>query len=327
MKRLILAFLLFLLYGCSKDTSIKIQHQPLAHHSFQEVWKEVASDPYKTLPQESISFGKLFTFSKNIILHDAKRTLSERSDIRKPFDKLAHPNGICLKGVWRITEASPYSGYFKKGTHASIIARASSAMSNTKRGEIRSFGFAGKIFPNKKKNTGYTANFFLIDDLGGTDAAHYTDVALSNAPQVSTTSEVLKNLLYALKVASAFKDADVHPNIRQLYEVSELDEKVKSRSITPKWMKISAQKGQAVDAEDFRDEFIMTKGHKMVFNIFVTSKEKNGQKEWHKIGAITFDAAIASMSCDHRLHFHHPVWRDDIKYYEKDYSTVDTSFN
>jgi len=237
MKRLILIFILFPFYGCSKDISTDTQNQPLTQHTFQAVWKEVASDPYKTLPQESISFGKLFTFSKNIILNDAKRTLSEQSDIRsKPFDKLAHPNGICLKGVWRITQANPYSGYFKNGTQASIIARASSAMSKTKRGEIRAFGFAGKIFPNKKINTEYTANFFLIDDLGGTDAAHYTDVALSNEPQVSTTSEVLKNLLYALKVAKAFGDADAHPNIRQLYEISELGEKVKSQSITPPQM-------------------------------------------------------------------------------------------
>ena len=315
MKRLIFTFLLFPFYGCAKSIHTETQHQPLSQYSIQEVWKEVASDPYKTLPQDSISFGKLFTFTKNIILRDAKRTLSERSDIREPFDKLAHPNGICLKGIWKITQTNPYSGYFQKGTQASIIARASSAMSKTKRGEIRAFGFAGKIFPNEKKNTEYTANFFLIDDLGGTDAAHYTDVVLSNEPQVSTTSEVLKNLLYALKVAKAFGDADAHPNIRQLYEISELGEKVKSRSITPKWMKISAQKGQTVDAEDFRDEFIMSKNHKMVFNIFVASKEKNGQKEWHNIGTISFDTAVASMSCDHRLHFHHPVWREDIKYF------------
>ena len=315
MKRLIIASLLFPFYGSSKNISTDTQHQSLIQQNAQDVWKEVVSDPYKILPQDSISFGKLFTFTKNIILRDAKRTLSERSDIRKPFDKLAHPNGICLRGMWHITEASPYSGYFKKGTQASIIARASSAMSKTKRGEIRAFGFAGKIFSNEKKNTEYTANFFLIDDLGGTDAAHYTDVALSNEPQVSTTSEVLKNILYALKVAKAFGDADAHPNIRQLYEISELGEKLKSQSITPKWMKISAKKGQTIDAEDFRDEFIISKNHKMVFNIFVASKEKNGQKVWHEIGTITFDTAIASMSCDHRLHFHHPVWREDIKYF------------
>jgi len=319
MKRLILIFILFQFNGCSKDISTETQHQTLTKHSFQNVWEEVASAPYKTLPQDSISFGKLFTFSKNIILSDAKRTLTEHSDIRKPFDKLVHPNGICLKGVWEITQANPYSGYFKNGTHALIIARASSAMTQTKRGEIRAFGLAGKIFPTNNKdkiNIEHTANFFVIDDLGGTDAAHYTDVVLSNEPQMSTTSEVLKNLFYALKVAKAFGDADAHPNIRQLYEISELDEKVKSKSITPKWMKITAKKGQTVDAEDFRDEFIMTKGRKMVFNVSVASKENNGEKEWKEIGTITFDTAIASMSCDHRLHFHHPIWRDDLKYFQ-----------
>ena len=319
MKRLILIFTLFQFNGCSKNINTETQHQTLTKHSFQDVWKEVASDPYKTLPQDSISFGKLFTFSKNIILSDAKRTLTEYSDIRKPFDKLAHPNGICLKGVWEITQKNPYSGYFEDGTRALIIARASSAMSQTKRGEIRAFGLAGKIFPTNNKNkisTEHTANFFLIDDLGGTDAEHYTDVVLSNEPKMSMTSEVLKNLLYALKVAKAFGNADVHTNIRQLYEISELGEKVKSKSITPKWMKIAAQKGQTVDTEDFRNEFLMTKGRKMVFNISVASKENNGGKEWKEIGTITFDTAIASMSCDHRLHFHHPVWRDDLRYFQ-----------
>jgi len=29
---------------------------------------------------------------------------------------------------------------------------------------------------------------------------------------------------------------------------------------------------------------------------------------------ITFDESVVSNSCDHRLHFHHPKWRDDLKY-------------
>jgi len=291
---------------------------PLIKHSFQDVWSEVASDPLSTLPQETISLGKLFTFSKNIILADAKRTLVDRADISEHFDKLAHPNGICLKGIWKIHSENPYSGYFKNSTKALIIARASSAMSKTKRGETRAFGVAGKIFPTtdeKQINDEHTANFFVIDDLGGTDAEHFTDVKLTNEPEVSTTSEVVKNLLYALKVAKAFGDADENPNIRQLYEISELGEEDKSNIITPKWMKISAQKGQTVDAEDFRDEFIFTNNKKIVFDISIASKEVNGKKDWKTIGTITFNTSVVSTSCDHRLHFHHPKWRDDLKHF------------
>jgi len=63
----------------------------------------------------------LFTWKKNIILEDSKRTLEEHADILAPFEKLAHPNGLCLKGYWDIHTANPYSGYFKQGCKALII--------------------------------------------------------------------------------------------------------------------------------------------------------------------------------------------------------------
>ena len=318
MKALYLLFILFTISSCSKDVSLSTSTPILpTQHSFQDVWSEVTSDPLRTLPQNTVTFGKLFTFSKNIILGDAKRTLADRRDIIEPFDKLAHPNGVCLKGVWYIDKANPYSGYFKQNSKALIIARASTALSKTQRGDIRAFGFEGKLFPTtntKQINKEPTANFFAIDDLGGTDALHYTDVSMTNEPSVTTTSEVVKNILYALKIAKAFSDADSHSSLRQLYEISELGEKDKSNIITPKWIKISAKSGQSVDAKDFRDEFSLNKHKKIFFNIEVSSKEINHKKAWQTIGTITFDTSVVSNTCDHRLHFHHPVWRDDLRY-------------
>ena len=316
MKALTLLLILLTINGYTKEIPTKEQNT-YKQHSFQDVWREVTSDPLRTLPQNTVTFGKLFTFSKNIILGDAKRTLADHRDIISPFDKLAHPNGVCLKGLWQIHKANPYSGYFKQYSKALIIARASTALSKTKRGDIRAFGFAGKLFPttNKKQiNTEHTANFFAIDDLGGTDALHYTDVVMTNEPSVTTTSEVVKNILYALKIAKAFASADSHSGIRQLYEISELGERNKNNIITPKWLKISARNGQSVDAKDFREEFVLDKGKKIVFDIAVASKEIYEKKEWQTIGTITFDASIVSNTCDHRLHFHHPIWRDDLKY-------------
>jgi len=316
MKALTLLLILLTTYGWTKDMPIK-NPDTYKQHSFQDVWHEVTSDPLHTLPQNTVTFGKLFTFRKNLILADAKRTITERRDIIEPFDKLAHPNGVCLKGLWHIDKANPYSGYFKQNSKALIIARASTALSKTKRGDIRAFGFAGKLFPTTKvdkSNSEHTANFFAIDDLGGTDALHYTDVAMTNEPSVTTTSEVLKNILYALKIAKAFASADDHSDIRQLYEISELGEKDKKNIITPKWIRISARSGQSVDAKDFRDEFSLNKHKKIFFNIEVASKEINHKKEWQTIGTITFDASVVSNTCDHRLHFHHPVWRDDLRY-------------
>jgi len=314
MKTIFLTLMIFTLNGCTNEISSKPSTLPVnTPHSFQEVWNEITSDPLTTLPQNSVTFGKLFTFSKNIILANAKRTLVERRDIIEPFDKLAHPNGVCLKGTWKITQENPYSGYFKNNSKALIIARASTALSKTKQGEIRPFGLAGKLFPTTNPNqinSEPTANFFVIDDLGGTDAKHYTDVKMTNEPTVSKTSEVFKNLLYALKVAKAFSSADKNSGIRQLYEISELGEPNKSNIITPKWIQISAQKGQTVDAKDFREEFLLNT-KEIVFNIEVASKEQNSIKNWKKIGTITFDKAIVSDTCDHRLHFHHPIWRDE----------------
>ncbi len=308
----IIFFILFQFIGCAKEMKkdLKSAKNPI-ENQFEAVWSEVASDPYVKLPQNRVSFGKLFSWSRNIILDNAKRTLEDRANILEPFEKLAHPNGICLKGFWEIEKDNSYSGYFKKGSKALIIARASSAMSNTKRGEIRAFGFAGKLFPTTnplKINSEYTANFFVIDDLGGTKAEHFTDVILTNEPTVTTNSEVIKYLLYALKVAKAFADADEHSGIRQLYEISELKEKGKVK--TPKWMKIVAKSGQTVDADDFREELMVKDNKKIIFDISVADHEFNGKKDWETIGKITFNASVTSYSCDHRLHFHHPKWKD-----------------
>ena len=177
---------------------------------------------------------------------------------------------------------------------------------------IKLFGTTDK----EKILTNSTANFFVIDDLGGTDAQYYTDVTLTNEPDVSITKSVVSYILYAVKVASAFSDADEHSGIRQLYELSYLGENNSSSVITPKWIKIEAQQNQtAFGVEDFRDEFKLAANENLVFNISVTSQEIKGVKQFKKIGTITFDSSIVSTTCDHRLHFHHPLWRDDLVYF------------
>jgi len=288
----------------------------LPQNQFQSVWDEVNSDPLTTLPQDTVSYSKLFDGAIDLISKNAQRTLNDHADMLEPFNKLAHPNGVCMRGIWEIDTDNNFSGYFQNGSKALIIGRASSAMSNTKKGENRAFGLAGKLFPTQDVQEIFTlpsANFFVINDLGGTDAEYYTDVELTNEPDVSFTGSVFGALAYSIKVASAFSDADSNSGIRQLYEISYLGENNNSNITTPKWMKISAQEGQtAYGVDDFRDEFTLDTNQTIVFNIFVSSVEVNNIKEWIKIGTITFDESVVSYSCDHRLHFHHPVWRDDL---------------
>jgi len=304
------AFLI--LSACAATDLSKPLNTVAINNQFQYVWKQVTSDPVDKLPQDRVSYRKLFSGGKDIITGNSKRTLDNHANILPSFNKLAHPNGICFKGVWNIHAENKYSGYFKKNTKALIIVRASSAMSNTRRGEIRSFGFAGKIFPTMNpslKNKENTANFFLIDDLGGTKSEHFTDVTLSNEPSISKNSEIFKSLLYVAKIASAFSNVDKNPKVRQVYEISQLGES--SNIITPQWMKVEAKSGQTSNALDFRDELKIT-NNKLVFNISVASRKIKGKKDWENIGTISLDASVVSKSCDHRLHFHHPRWRTDL---------------
>ena len=314
MKLLLSILILFSFGGCTTKMKV-MEEKPYRATSFNEVWNQVASDSYKELPQTEVSYFKLSNSKEDVILKDAHRTLSDRSDILEPFEKLAHPNGICFSGVWEIDMPNIYSGEFKQGSKSLIIARASTALSNTKSGSTRAFGFAGKLFPTinpSEKNTQASANFFLIEDLGGTDAEFYRDISLTNEPPVSITLEVIKNALYGLKVSSTFSDADKHPTIRQLYEISQLGESAKI--VTPKWMKIEIADTKTIDAADFREELTIRDLKLLVFNVSVANKMQDEKKEWQRIGKITFDSSVVSKSCDQRLHFHHPKWKDDLDY-------------
>ncbi len=311
MKISLLILLILSLEGCAKEAN-RINNYPTltTKNQFQAVWNVVKSNPYKTLPQTEVSFSKLFTWKKNIILEDAKRTLKSRADILPPFEKLAHPNGICFKGIWSIEKLNGYSGYFKKGSQALIIVRISSAMSNTKQGEIRAFGLAGKLFPTTnplKVNAQPSANFFVIDDLGGTDAKNFTDVALTNTPPLSTNTTLLKHIAYGLKVNSAFKIADKNPSKRQLYEISELGEKGVVKA--PKWIRVTSENSINSKAKDFRDELKLSGSKKLILKIEIADKIKENQKIWQDIGTIKLDKSVSSYGCDQQLHFHHPKWR------------------
>lgn len=316
MRLLCVITMLFSLSGCGAKMDA-ISEKNDYNASFNEVWNLVKSDELENLPHDEVSFFKLFSFMQDNILKDSQRTLDNHSDILEPFEKLAHPNGICFKGIWDIDTENIYSGYFKKSSQALIIARSSTAMGNTDSDGTRAFGFAGKLFPTtnpNRLNSEYSANFFLIDDLGGTDAKHYTDVQLTNEPSLSFTLEVFKTLFYVLKVSYTFSKVDENPNIRQLYEISELGENENKNVITPKWMKIEAKDSEKVDANDFRDELKIKDGEELIFNIYVANEIINAKKAWQKIGTITLDKSVVSKSCDHRLHFHHPKWRSDLDY-------------
>lgn len=290
-----------------------------AGSSFTEVWNQVSSDPYAELPHDAVTLSSFFGFLENKLLEASRRTLSDRSDLLPRFRKLLHPNGVCLAGTWNITAPTPWSGYFRQGSHALFIARASTALTATRRGQFRAFGFAGKLFPTTDADAVVpTANFITIEDLGGTLRDHFLDARNTNdIIHISLTPETFLNTPVGAAVAEAFATADqtfdiTQTLIRQLYPIAEAGERDPSRVAAPRWLLITgADDVPRVDADDFRDELrVANYPGGLRFDIWATDEgTRLGDKDWHRIGYIAFVADAVSDSCDHRLHFHHPPFR------------------
>lgn len=292
----------------SKDVS------PYTGSRFSEVWGVVQAEPYAELPQEKVSLARFFSWTRNKLLEAGKRTVSNDSDVLPRFEKLVHPNGICLKGTWNITEASPYTGYFESGRRGLIIARASVALSDTEVGSFRGFGLAGKIFPTdnpKHVDLLKTANFFVIDDLGGTKTEHYMDAAMTNEPSTTVNpSAALSIAPLGAAAATAFRLADANPGRRQVYPIAELGLRDKTLAKTPRWMMIRGAAGTRFDVADFRNELATAvEAGPVELDILVSDDRDAG---WTRLGFVEFDEAVASEGCDHRLHFAHPKFRKDL---------------
>lgn len=284
-----------------------------ADSSFREVWNQVSSDPYAETPHYEVSFFSFFHWFTDRLRQAADRTLSDHSDLLPPFRKLVHANGICFAGTWNITEENPYTGYFAKGSHGLIIARASAATSETTNADYRALAMAGKIFPTTDVNETQalpTANFFTVDDLGGTKTPHYVDTLMTNHPAATSRLSVSAAAI-AVEALKAFRLADKSPGVRQMYEVAELGLGEPASSHTPDYFGLQAAAGQVTsNAADFREELRLTnRGGHLVMNIFVAGSEA---APWQRIGYVDFTQEAFSDSCDHRLHFHHPRWRNHL---------------
>jgi hypothetical protein len=285
--------------------------------TFEDVWSAATEGPYATLPAYKVTTASFFDILGDKLQKAASRTLLNESDVLPPFRKLLHANGVCLAGTWSITEDSPYSGYFAKGAEGLIVARASSALSETKRGEKRSFGLAGKIFPTLGRNVqAKTANFFVIDNLGGTFTPSYLDTSMTNDISALKLGPAnAPNLLVAAAAGRALKAAEDalgggNPFVRQLYPISELGIEDKSSAVTPRLLRIQGEPGARDPIEDFRDELAVAHpGQPLVFTIEVSSSADVTKAVWTPIGQMTFTEASASLGCDQRVHFAHPAWR------------------
>src|SRR5262249_19742424 len=149
-------------------------------------------------------------------------------------------------------------GYFQSGSVAPIIARASVALRETRQGKYRSFGLAGKLFPGGTEvgqERVHTANFFVIDDNGGTLQSRFLAAEMTTEPSLSLNRSSASPLPVLIGITVAQHIADAHPERRQLYPIAEAGVADPSKVRTPRWMLIrGAATNPRVDAPDFREE-------------------------------------------------------------------------
>jgi hypothetical protein len=307
---------------------------------YQRVWGGPGQPP---LPVYEVTFksvvgGITSAFRPKRFQADCERTLDSGADLRwgadrKGFQRLVHPNGVCLTGQWRIAEETEYSGYFSKGSTALAVARYSTCCTECRRGQTRSLSLVGKLFPTADPfhpTPLRTANFMTQDDVGGADTEYINDIELRNAPD-TTVSRRGSGAALLIVVGTTFNRVDQEPDIRQLYPIAELGKPADVPTRTPQFMRLLVAPGHPKipgAALDFRDEImaqIFDRGdpvpkRTLTFTIEVTDKgEKGGTalkvrrtfEGWRKIGTLTFDNAVISYNGDSVIHFSHPTWRVD----------------
>ena len=278
-------------------------------------------------------FGRAYVFRQAVA-----RAVDSQADLRwgpdrLGFRRLLHPNGICLSGVWEITEPTEYSGYFARESKGLVVARYSTCCTETRRGHARSLAMAGKLFPTTDPEHAAplrTASFITQQDLGGDYTNYINDVELHNAPNTSGWRRG-SGLPILLITGAMFSYVDREPAIRQLYEVAELGKPTGQPTRAPAFMRLLVTPDQPrIEGEglDFRDEImrqVFDTGDPVprriiTFGIEVTDdgethgpalSQRRSFRNWRRIGTLTFDNAVGSYNGDFVLHFHHPTWRSD----------------
>ncbi len=307
---------------------------------YQDLWGREGASP---LPRHETTVASVFRgllpFGRHYLFRQAsERAVDSHADLRwgedrKGFRRILHPNGICLTGVWEITEENGYSGYFRKGSRALTIARYSTCCTETRRGHVRSLSLVGKLYPTTDRDHVEllrTASFFTQQDIGGDTTDYINDVELLNAPDVSPWRRG-KQILFIVMEGVVFTLVDKQATMRQLHPIAELGKPANEPTRAPRFMRLRVGADQPRiegPSLDFRDEVMAqifdrgepTPKRKLTFTMEVTDDGttlniagfvRRKFKNWRRIGKLTFDNAVASYNGDFVVHFNHPGWRDD----------------
>jgi hypothetical protein len=194
---------------------------------YQKVWGRPGEPPFPHYKaKESNLLKGLFPFGQSYLFGQAsKRTVDSHADLRfgpdgQGFRRMIHPNGVCLTGLWEITEETNYSGYFRKGSRGLVIARYSCGATEIRRGELRALALTGKLYPTTDPNHPAPlrpASFITMEDIAGQHTSYINDAELRSAPDTT----VWRRPILAF-VALVFTVIDRKGSMRQIYEIAEL---------------------------------------------------------------------------------------------------------
>lgn len=229
---------------------------------YQQVWGRPGEPPFPHYEaKESNLLKGLFSFGQSYLFGQAsKRTVDSHADLRfgpdgQGFRRMIHPNGVCLTGLWEITEETNYSGYFRKGSRALVIGRYSTPTTEIRRGELRALALSGKLYPTADPNHAgplRPASFITMEDIAGQHTSYINDAELRSAPDIT----VWRRPFLAF-VGIVFFIIDKRATLRQVYEIAELGKAANEPTRSPEFMRLIIASDQPrIEGEnlDFRDE-------------------------------------------------------------------------
>jgi hypothetical protein len=324
----------------SAGSPFAIVREALFANPYQPSWGKPGAPPLPTyrvtlgsVLEGILPLGRPYAFRAAV-----ERAVDSSADLRwgpdrKGYRRLLHPNGICLTGTWSISEKTEYSGYFRQGSRALVVARYSTCCGETRRGRARSLSMAGKLFPiveTRDRASGRTANFITQQDIGGDYTDYINDAELRNAPDTTVWRRGLGTPVL-LVTGIVFGIVDREPGIRQLYPIAELGKPAAEPTRAPAFMRLRVSGLQpriAGQDLDFRDEIMAqiydagdpAPKRTLAFDIDVTDegeshglqlRQRRTFRNWRRIGRLVFDEAIVSYNGDFVIHFAHPTWRSD----------------
>ena len=109
-------------YAGSRFSDVR---EALFANPYQRTWGADGEPPLPVHPVtlSSLLYGILPFGPPYAFRQATERAVDSAADLRwgpdrKGFRRLVHPNGICLTGLWQITQDTGYSGYFRNGSRA-----------------------------------------------------------------------------------------------------------------------------------------------------------------------------------------------------------------